>query len=137
MWFCRVLKRIDQIVVRLKAIKYKVDVVCYLSSYPSSLGIEPSHQTSCLQTLSLIKHIHPNLLGFQIRSNNLNSRSLSLSLTSMPNPSWQHWSYQLLSQRSSWQNLVCKMTPSLTRNCKAIRKNPNLNGIELRKVASQ
>ena len=94
-WLCEVSKRMGRFVVRLKGIKYKVDVVRYLSSHPSSLGIKPSHQAACFQTLSFrsltfrfsTKHIRPSFLGSRIR--------------------------------------------------KAIRKDPDPNGIELRKVESQ
>ena len=37
------MKYISQIVIRLKAIKYKVDLNHYLSFYLSGLGIKPSH----------------------------------------------------------------------------------------------
>ena len=42
---CKVLKHIVRIIVRLKAIKYKMDVACYLFFMPSSLAIKPSYQT--------------------------------------------------------------------------------------------
>ena len=35
----------SKIIVRLKVIKYKIDIFNYLSSLPSSLIIKPSHQT--------------------------------------------------------------------------------------------
>ena len=38
------LKTYDKIVVRLKTIKDKIDIIYYLSSLPSSLAIEPNHQ---------------------------------------------------------------------------------------------
>ena len=78
------LKHIGRLIVRLKAIKYKEDFFCYLSSYPD-LGL----QAACLQILSfrphafrsfslgrmpsgfLTKHICPSL-GSQICFNNLN-----------------------------------------------------------------
>ena len=34
----------NRLVIRLKAIKYKIDITCYLSSLPLSLIIESSHQ---------------------------------------------------------------------------------------------
>ena len=34
----------SRIVIRLKAIKYKIDIACYLSFMPSSLAIEPRYQ---------------------------------------------------------------------------------------------
>ena len=33
-----------EIVIRLKAIKYKLDIACYLSFLPSGLAIEHSHK---------------------------------------------------------------------------------------------
>ena len=32
-------------VIKLKAIKYKMDIDCYLSSLPSGLAIKPSYKT--------------------------------------------------------------------------------------------
>ena len=34
----------SEIIVRLKAIKYKINIAYYLSSLPSSLAIKSSHQ---------------------------------------------------------------------------------------------
>ena len=39
-WFYGVSKRMDRLVVKLKAIKYKIDIACYLFFLSSSLAIE-------------------------------------------------------------------------------------------------
>ena len=31
------------LIIKLKAIKYKIDIICYLSFLPSNLAIESSH----------------------------------------------------------------------------------------------
>ena len=46
-WLCGVSKRMGRLVVRLKAIEYKEDFFCYLSSYLPDLGL----QATCLLTL--------------------------------------------------------------------------------------
>ena len=81
-------KRRCQFIVRLKAIEYKEDFFCYLSSYLPDLGL----QAACLLTLFFRPHafrtsypwrnafVYPSF-GSQIRSNNLNPHSLSPSLT--------------------------------------------------------
>ena len=93
-------KRKCQFVVRLKAIEYKEDCFCYLSSY-SDLGL----QAACLQILSFrphafrsfssgrmpsefsTKHIRPNL-GFVSTIWTL-SRTLSSLLTRYQRPAWR------------------------------------------------
>ena len=41
-----------RLIVRLKAIKYKVDIIRYLSSYLSGLDIELSYQVACFESLT-------------------------------------------------------------------------------------
>ena len=37
------LKTYNKIIVKLKIIKYKIDIACYLFFLPLNLAIEPSH----------------------------------------------------------------------------------------------
>ena len=44
-WLCRVSKYIGEIILKLKTIKYKIDIICYLFFLLSGLVINPSNQT--------------------------------------------------------------------------------------------
>ena len=104
------------IVVRLKAIEYKEDSFCYLSSYPPDLGL----QAACLQTLFFrplaFRTSYPRRNTFAQASDPRSvptiwtlSRSLSPSLTRCQRPAWWHRGCQLLScycikLQSGWSN---------------------------------
>ena len=44
----------DKLIVKLKAIKYKIDIAHYLSYLPSSLAIEPSYQAQWFVSTSQV-----------------------------------------------------------------------------------